>query len=434
MRWLLILLISLLAGSDLLGKDLSLGPGLSAKNAVLYLTALGLFFRAALSGEFRLRLPGMYACFAVWIGYALLTWIACSLVLHYSGYDALRSGIALKSELIDPALFFFTVFYGAQRQTEVTTLWKTLALAVSVANVLTLTDVAGLTDFGVRVGSSGAEADRVFGVFGHANDTGALIVCLLPLLVALAISNRGLARLLWYLAAAVSLAVLILTVSRGAFVALIVGYGWAVWLCRRFLPLPRVAAWLLIGATAAVLVAGVVSLAVPHVAGVVAERLLGQSSAFDMSEVSSGRTNIWRNTVAHMMAEPITLLTGFGWNVYDTRFVYVTHNFYLDQWFNLGLVGVVAFLGLLYQAVTTARAAADVASPQLRRYLIGFVFGMLALAVALFFANLTKPWAYIWMYVGMTSRAAVDALGDVLSHARSAARLGGGPTAVRDAR
>ena len=182
------------------------------------------------------------------------------------------------------------------------------------------------------------------------------------------------------------------------------------------------------------LVAGVVSLAVPHVAGVVAERLLGQSSAFDMSEVSSGRTNIWRNTVAHMMAEPITLLTGFGWNVYNTRFVYVTHNFYLDQWFNLGLVGVVAFLGLLYQAVTTARAAADVASPQLRRYLIGFVFGMLALAVALFFANLTKPWAYIWMYVGMTSRAAVDALGDATSHARSASRLGAGPTPVRDAR
>jgi len=181
-------------------------------------------------------------------------------------------------------------------------------------------------------------------------------------------------------------------------------------------------------------VAGVVSLAVPHVAGVVAERLLGQSSAFDMSEVSSGRTNIWRNTVAHMMAEPITLLTGFGWNVYNTRFVYVTHNFYLDQWFNLGLVGVVAFLGLLYQAVSAARAAAGGASPELRRYLIAFVFGMLALAVALFFANLTKPWAYIWMYVGMTSRAAVDALGDVISHARSASRLGAAPTPVRDAR
>jgi len=221
---------------------------------------------------------------------------------------------------------------------------------------------------------------------------------------------------------------------RGAFVALIVGYGWAVWLCRRFLPLPRVAAWVLIGATTAMLVAGVVSFAVPHLGGVVAERVLGQSSAIDMSEVSSGRTNIWRNTVAHMMAEPVTLVTGFGWNVYNTRFVYVTHNFYLDQWFNLGLVGVVAFLVLLYQAVTTARSAASIASPELRRYLIAFVFGMLALAVALFFANLTKPWAYIWMYVGMTSRAAVDALGDVISRPRAVSRMRGAVTPVRDAR
>jgi len=84
--------------------------------------------------------------------------------------------------------------------------------------------------------------------------------------------------------------------------------------------------------------------------------------------------------------------------------------------------------------VTTARSAASIASPELRRYLIAFVFGMLALAVALFFANLTKPWAYIWMYVGMTSRAAVDALGDVISRPRAVSRMRGAVTPVRDAR
>jgi hypothetical protein len=422
MRWLLILLIAFLAATDILSKDMSMGHGLSVKNALLYLIALGLFFRVALSGEFRMRLPIIHAAFAVWIGYAILTWVVCSLIIQYSGYDPIQSGIALKSELVDSAIFYFTVFYGVREERDFRSLWKALAAALCVANVATITDVVGITDFGVRMGTSGAEADRVFGVFGHANDTGALIVCLLPLVVATGMAARGPTRVLWYTGVAISLAVLILTVSRGAFVGVVVGYAWAAWLCRRFLPLSRVGGWVLMAVTAVVLVIAVTGLFVPYVADVVGSRLLGQSTSIDIGEVSSGRTNIWANAVSHMLAQPITLLTGFGWYVYDTMFVYATHNYYLNLWFNLGLVAVGAFLGLLYQAVSTARRAALATSdPQMRREMIAFIFGTLALAVSLVFANLTKPWAYIWIYFGVTLRAAVD----VLEHRKGRAPVPG---------
>lgn len=403
MRWLFMLLIWVLATADILGKDLSLGPGLSPKNAVLYVIALGMFFRLSLSGgQLRTRLPMLQAAFAVWIAYATLSFVTCCLIVHYTSYSIKDSGILLKAQLYDAALFCFTVFYAVEGEADFKSLLRTLMAAIGVSSILTLTDVAGLTHLGVRVGIAGAEADRVFGMFGHANETGALLVCLVPAMVAVATSTRGPARMWWYGCVLATLAVLILTVSRGSYAAVVLGYGAACFFCRRFLPLSRVASWLLTGATAALVLCLLVTLAAPNVGGVVLERLVGNSSSIDMSEVSSGRTNIWANPLSHMMDEPLSFLTGFGWNVYDTRFIYATHNYYLDLWFNLGIVGVLAFVTILYQAVATARAAADRASPEMRPFMIAFVFGVLGLAVNIMFTNLSKPWPYVWLYMGMS--------------------------------
>ena len=44
---------------------------------------------------------------------------------------------------------------------------------------------------------AGAEADRVFGAFGHANETAALLALMLPGVIAMISSTRGFWRLLW---------------------------------------------------------------------------------------------------------------------------------------------------------------------------------------------------------------------------------------------
>ena len=165
------------------------------KNALLYPIALGLMFRTALTGRFRMRLPIVNVAFILWITYALLTWVACVTVIHYPGYDAKNAGIELKSELFDSVLFFFVYFYGTEGEPDFHLIAKTLAFWIGIANILTLADVAGIVHLGITVGQNGVEADRVFGVFGHANDTAALIVCVLPMMVAVAMSSRGTARL-----------------------------------------------------------------------------------------------------------------------------------------------------------------------------------------------------------------------------------------------
>jgi O-antigen ligase len=111
-----------------------------------------------------------------------------------------------------------------------------------------------------------------------------------------------------------------------------------------------------------------------------------------------------------MMKHPVTFLTGYGWQTHQLMFTLVTHNDYLNQLFELGLVGLLAFLTIFYQSVRTALHAAVSADAQVRPYMIAFVFGMLGLAVSIFFVNLEKPWDYVWLYAGFTLRAASNAI------------------------
>ena len=430
MRWMFVLLVTLLIASDFLGHNPGLGPGLSVKNAMLYVIAMALMFRMALSGNFKLRLPGLHMAWGMWIGYAILTFFTAWLVIHYRSYDAVQSAIALKSDIIDSAIFCFVIFHGVQDERDFRTVMTALMAAIGISSVLTLTDMVGLTGLGTKIGESGAEADRVFGAFGHANETGALLALMLPGVIAMTSSTRGFWRLFWLGSSAATAAVFILTVSRGAYVGVAVGYPIAVLMFRRLLPPGRIATWVLAGIVLAVIGAGVMSIADPRAAASIADRVFGIGS-MGMSEASSGRTDIWMQAINEMMANPVTLITGFGWNVYSTMpTVFAMHNTYLDQWFNLGLLGVGVYVFIIYLTVRTAKQAAALTVGPLRADLIAYVFGMLALAVAVFFGNLYISKPYIWMYVGLTMRGAMFVFDKVTAIERATAtpapRLGVG--------
>jgi O-antigen ligase len=225
------------------------------------------------------------------------------------------------------------------------------------------------------------------------------------------VSSRGAGRAGWWAAALVSLAVLIMTVSRGAFVAGILGTIWALYMCRRWLPSGIVARSAAIGAVSLVLVIVFVSVALPDIGGTLKERMLGQTTALDIDEVSSGRTAIWSAAVSRMMSTPLTLITGFGWDAYNAMpFHFATHNHYLNVWFELGIPGLAAFVFILAYVIVMARRALDAPANPMRPYLLGFLFGMFPLTIAIFFGNLVNPWPYVWLYIGIAMRAAVLAL------------------------
>ena len=148
MRWMFVFLVALLITSDFLGHNPGLGPGLSVKNACLYVVSLALLFRMALSGNFKLRMPGLHMAWALWIGYAILTFFTAWLVIHYRNYSALQSAMGLKSDLIDSAMFCFAVFYGVHTEKDYRTVMIALMAAMGISSALTLTDLAGLSSLG----------------------------------------------------------------------------------------------------------------------------------------------------------------------------------------------------------------------------------------------------------------------------------------------
>jgi O-antigen ligase len=106
-----------------------------------------------------------------------------------------------------------------------------------------------------------------------------------------------------------------------------------------------------------------------------------------------------------MWDHPITLLTGYGWDVYWVMpFRFATHNYYLHQWFNLGLIGVFAFVGLIAYGVKRGLRAAQAHPSRLRDQHTALVFAMLMLAVSVFFVNLSGQWALVWIYFGVAMR------------------------------
>lgn len=429
MRWLFVALMALLMWSDFHGVNPGLGPGLSAKNAMLYTVVMVLVFRMALTGGFKVRMPGLHLAWGVWIGYAILTWLIVALVIKYHGYNSIVSAMALKAELIDYALYCFVVFYGVQNEDDFRFVLRTLVAVVGVSSILTLTDLVGVTNLGMKVGERGAEADRVFGAFGHANETGSLLACMLPPLVAIAASSRGFARAFWLGCTAASAVVFILTVSRGSYVAVLLGYPIAAYLLRSYIPPGRIMTWLLGGVGGVIVIAVAAAIIDPGAAAAIADRVFDIGS-MNLHQASSGRSDIWGLAVATMMDSPLTLITGFGWNTWSTMpTVFVLHNTYLDQWFNLGLIGLAAYAGIEYLTIVTAKRAVGMSFGAIQADMIAYVFGMMALSIAVFFQNLYTPRPYLWMYCGLVMRGAVllfDKAAEAAPARAPAVRLGVG--------
>ena len=430
MRYLLALLIFFLTTADVFGWTASLAPGVSIKNAILYLIMLALATRFVVRRGWRLELPWVHLWFGVLIAYAMLTWLVAALVIRYKSYSLVASGIDLKANLLDSAVVFLLYLYGAQSLADAKFVVRSVLLAVAAANAIAIGNVAGLFHIGVTtVGIEGNLTGRVFGAFGHANETAALMLFLLPVYVAVTLSSRGAARLLWAVAGAVTATLMVMCGSRGAFVGLAVGGVFGSYLCRRLISWQR----------AAIVLVTLTAVAVPLVAFVSIE--FGDILTTRVMEMihnpgTSGdeRAYIWAPVFDKMMSAPLTMLTGFGWDAYDVMgFFYGAHNTYLLLWFELGIIGLASHLLLIGQLVVTARRAAVHATGEAARHLIAFIYAIIALSGAVIFAQLFRPWLYIWAYTALTMRMAIIVTQTARLEARERQRARAGVAAAETA-
>jgi len=338
----------------------------------------------------------MHASFIVQIGYALVTLLVAAMVIDYQSYDLIESGIRLKATLVGYYIFFLVFLFGVQTTEEAIKVIKWILAGAVFANLATILDVVGIWNLGYTERFDG----RTQGAIGESNQYAAYIILFIPGLIAAAVASRGLPRVAWLGGALLSCAALVMTASRGGFVGMIVGCAIGLYLFRHLISYNRIAGWV-----AGSLLLFVAVMSFSEYGGLLTERVFGQTSNIDATEASSGRTEIWANLLYTMFEQPITFVTGFGWNVYwSMPFRFSPHNHYLASWFNLGLVGLICGSYLIFSAIGRARRASQDAQPPLRGQLIAFVVGGTAVAAAVFFVDLHTPWIYFWMYTGVVMR------------------------------
>lgn len=409
MRFVLATLTLFLTLSSVFNWDPGPAPGVKIKNFLLYLLVMGLVFSYASGRKFKLQLPAMNAAFVVLIVYSILTYLAIVLFIDYPRYDVLHSAFDLKNRAVDYMLFFLVFFYGVRNEKDATFVVKCLLLSWIVSHAVAVLDAMGY----VQIGDIERRGDgRVQGAVGESNQYGAFVALTLPAAIAMVATVKGWQRWFWIGASALTACTLLMTVSRGAFVATFVATIWGAYLFRRYLSVGKIVTWGMMAGGALVVVLLVVSIGFGDL---LYERVIADFSSKDMGSTSSGRTEIWTTAFEMMLEHPQTLLTGFGWNAYWIMpFRYSPHNYYLAQWFNLGLPGLICSVLLLVMPVRIALQSFRVASPQLRAMLAGFVFSTLAYASATFFVDLYVPWIYFWAYTGVMMRVALIARETVL--------------------
>jgi O-antigen ligase len=404
MRFLLIALLGFLTLSGAFDFDPGPMPGIKIKNALLYAIIVGLFLRMTFQ-RYRLQLPAMLTLWGVLVGYSIVTYVLIVMAIDYPHYNWLTSGMQLKNQMVDYMLLFLVFFYGLRSTEDAIVVLKVLLICLALSHVVAVLDALGF----VQIGDIQLRGDgRVQGTVGESNQYGVLVALSLPAIAAAIFATRGLWRMFWMAAAAMTALTLIMTVSRGAYVATAFAATLGLYLFRRYVR-PTKLALAVMGS----LVLVVLAVAGAYMLGfgdLLERRMLGSAaSTSDLGGLSSGRTVVWAGVLKVMFETPLSMLTGFGWNAYAAMpFRNATHNHYLRAWFDLGVPGLICSVLLLVVPIKVALAAARVANAAVRPHLIGFVIGTTALAVALFFVNLFSPWLYVWAYIGIVMRIAVN--------------------------
>jgi hypothetical protein len=394
---LLLSLFVVLFASEILRIGFGILPGLSAKNAFLYLVVGYLAISAVTEGGvLTARFPPLIGVFLLFVAYTFVSWVVCTIV--YSYYPGLFHLINFKNALVDPFLFFAVFFFGCTSRDDAIWLARRICLVVAASSIVLLLDFFNILPLGLVDTVGGRFNGGVGGTSQYAAFLDFFILAMTPMVLS---RKRSLIIMVGILA---SLMLLLQTGSRGALVGLLVGAMGMTFLLRRHIRLPNMMK------TGAVVIAGLALIAfAAYLAN--PEMFIGRvqetRGAGTLDSLSTGRFATWMATVLTMSENPHTFITGVGWDMFLHARIYTDpHNHYLYLLYNVGAIGLALFLVLIAHVIRSVTGVLRTVDETTRAYLVGFLYGLAALLGSIFFAVLYTPWFFIWPYIGLMTKMA----------------------------
>jgi hypothetical protein len=296
---------------SVLGIEIGLVPGLSAKNVVLYLTLVWIVLQAALDGSHgglfarRHDYMSLHVAFIGFILLAVVSAVACLTVLRYPDYTVEFTLWTLKAYLIDHYLFMFVFLVGLRNADEARQLARLVLIAMAFGILLWAIDYIVGADLGLvsEKGPAVSGADRRPNPDRHGH------YLLLPSDGGDGHSTRGKARVFWLVSVLACFAMLLATASRGPLVGLIGAAMIAAWFARDRIKARHMSLYR--RCRGAVLVLGYLALGEGS-RSCCHDRVIGQSTQATRFDQSSGRNVLWATPLPTWL-QSLDLLVGHGW-------------------------------------------------------------------------------------------------------------------------
>lgn len=402
MRYLLAVFFFLMYAGDNLGLAVSLAPGVSLKNLLLYLVFTGIAINAAVARNRKVEMTGVLVMFALLIVYALVTWVMLTFVLKDPEYQAKAAFITLKSGFVDQFFTLLIFFYGVLAVKDAMWVLRSIIWIVMLGNLVTVIDTMNIPDLGIL--PVPRKGGRFEGFLGQPNEYGKFLALFLPACIVLFLEARRYARALAGIGVFASGIALVLTGSRGAFAGLIGGALLGCFYLRRYVSAQTVVR--AGAATALVCAAILVTTVATGYADLFLDRFSGMEGTAHVA--TSGRSSIWSNAIDSMLENPLSFVTGYGFYSYESSrsFRLSTHNTYLWYLYNLGVIGLFLFIAIFARVLATARHALADTSDRQRPHMVALVFGLFSFLIATFFSDYHVVGYLLWAYVGILMRVA----------------------------
>jgi O-antigen ligase len=244
-------------------------------------------------------------------------------------------------------------------------------------------------DLGEQLAESGTRVEGIVGgIFGNPNDLATAFDLLLPLALALALTSRGLQRIIYLAASAIITFGVIITFSRGGFLGLVAMGGVLLWKVGRRNRLATV--------LVALLAAGVFISVLPS--GYSDRIVTIFQTDKDTTNSAQERTELLKRAF-EVAGNNLVVGVGIGNYPFYSLRQRMAHNSYLEIWAELGLLGLIAYLTMLFAPMRSlrriARDVARSAAPADREiYLLtaGVQAAMVAYLVCSFFGSVQYQW------------------------------------------
>ncbi len=405
MRYLLGFFFLMMYAGDELSLNISLGPGMSTKNLLLYLILVWIALSSAVERNRTFDLRSVLIPFALLIVYAITTWAVVAFILTPVDYDARGAFISIKSSLVDQYLTFVIFLFGVIRAKDAYWLLRLILWITIIGNVVTLIDSFNIPNLGI-LENAGRKAGRFDGFVGQPNSYGQLLVLFLAPTIVLYGGESGRKKFFAAIGVFSGALALLLTGSRGAWVGLIVGSAFAAFYLRREISMQTVVRVSVVGTLVCIII-----VIVTVIAGY-ADVYLQSFEKFEggTDRATSGRATLWKTALLAMIDNPISFITGYGYHAYDSsrQFFKAVHNVYLSYLYDLGVVGLVLFVAVFARILVVARSVIEKAGQDDRRYLIAMIFGLSAFLITLFFSEYHGSGYLLWAYLGVVMRIAME--------------------------